>query len=181
MCHKWQSYDDDAEIFPILISISPRPVHFSTYSLKVLLIDANSFEFFCYLRCQSNVWFLRYWVQPTYFLVILDHFFLFYPLTTPKIKILKKWKECLEILSFYTWVPWITIIWCTVPEIWSMTDRIFCHLGQFFCPFTPLKTWKINILNKWRKNLEILSFYTSIPKIMIIYAVLFLRYGVWQM
>ena len=125
-------------------------------------------NFFCYLRCQSNVWFLRYWVQPTYFLVILDHFFLFYPLTTPKIKILKKWKECLEILSFYTWVPWITIIWCTVPEIWSMTDRIFCHLGQFFCPFTPLKTWKINILNKWRKNLEILSFYTSIPKIMII-------------
>ena len=125
-------------------------------------------NFFCYLRCQSNVWFLRYWVQPTYFLVILDHFFLFYPLTTPKTKILKKWKECLEILSFYTWVPWITIIWCTVPEIWSVTDRIFCHLGQFFCHFTPLKTWKINILNKWRKNLEILSFYTSIPKIMTI-------------
>ena len=22
------------------------------------------------------------------------------------------------------------------PEIWSMTDRIFCHLGLFFCLFT---------------------------------------------
>ena len=37
-----------------------------------------------------------------------------------------------------------------------------------FCPFTPLKTWKIKILKKWKKTLEILPFYTSVPKIMII-------------
>ena len=26
----------------------------------------------------------------------------------------------------------MTIIWCIVPEIWSMTDRIFWHFGPFF-------------------------------------------------
>ena len=26
----------------------------------------------------------------------------------------------------------MTIIWCMVPEIWSTTDRIFCHSGPFF-------------------------------------------------
>ena len=28
----------------------------------------------------------------------------------------------------------MTIIWCMVPEISSVTDRIFCHFGLFF-PF----------------------------------------------
>ena len=61
--------------------------------------------------------------------------------TAPKMKILKKWKNHLDISSFYTSVPKIIIIcytvpesfytcpptitirWCTVPEIWSTTDR----------------------------------------------------------
>ena len=114
-----------------------------------------------------------------------------------------------------------------IPEIWSTTDRIFCHFGPFFCtfyltnspknqnfeklkktpgdiiilhkcaknhdhmlycswdmvcdrcncyfsfwaifcPFTPLTAQKIKILKKWKKHLEISSFYTSVPKIMII-------------
>ena len=34
-----------------------------------------------------------------------------------------------------------------------------------FCPFTPLWTQKIKILEKWNKSLETLSFYTSVqPK-----------------
>ena len=40
-----------------------------------------------------------------------------------------------------------------------------------FCPFTPLTARKINIKKKKRKrrkHLEISSFYTSVPKIMII-------------
>ena len=59
-------------------------------------------------------------------------------LTTEKIKILKKWKKPLEILSSYTRVPQIPGIWCMVPEISSATDIIFCYFGLFFCPFTPL-------------------------------------------
>ena len=112
--------------------------------------------------------------------------------------------------------------WCMVPEIWSMTDRSFCHFGHFlpfyppnnpkyqnfekmktsenvlnkctinnnyvmfgswdmmrdrqnflsfwtiFCSFTPLTNQKIKILKNWKKHFEISSFYTSVPKIMII-------------
>ena len=47
---------------------------------------------------------------------------LFTPLTTWKIKISKKWKKHLEILSFYTCVPKIMIRWCIVPEIWCVAD-----------------------------------------------------------
>ena len=33
----------------------------------------------------------------------------------------------------------MTVIWCMVPEIWSATDRTFCHSGLFFAllPFYP--------------------------------------------
>ena len=116
-----------------------------------------------------------------------------------------------------------------VPEIWSVTDRIFCHLGLFlfllppynpknqnfkklkkkppgdiilhkcaknhdhmlycswgmahnrcncyfsfgtiFCPFTPLTAWKIRILKKRKKALEISSFYICAPKIIRWYTV----------
>ena len=57
-------------------------------------------------------------------------------LTTWKIKILKKWKKHLKILSFYTCIPQM-MIWCMVPEIWSTTNRIFCHFGLFFAHLPP--------------------------------------------
>ena len=52
-----------------------------------------------------------------------------------------------------------------------MTDKLFFILGYFlpiYPPPLPLTTWKIKIKIKWKKCLEISSFYTSIPKIMII-------------
>ena len=48
-----------------------------------------------------------------------------------------KKKKQLEILSFYTFAPKMTIIWCMAPEIWSATDRIFCHSGPFFALLPP--------------------------------------------
>ena len=70
-------------------------------------------------------------------LVILGHFLPFYPRKNPKNQNFEKWKNLLETSSFYTCVPKITIIWCMVPEIWSATDRIFCHNGPIFCPPSP--------------------------------------------
>ena len=55
------------------------------------------------------------------------------------------------------------------PDIWSTTERIFLSFWTTFCPFTPLTTQKIEILKKWKNRLEISSFYTSVPKIMIIF------------
>ena len=76
-------------------------------------------------------------------------------LTTEKIKILKKWKKTLEILSFYTRVPQIPGIWCMVPEISSATDIIFCYFGLFFCPFTPLPlTKKMRKGKYWYKKIK---------------------------
>ena len=81
-------------------------------------------------------------------------------------------------ISFYTYIPKITIIWYTVPEIRSETDRIFCHFGPF-CPFTPTQrrksgfwhyeknTWRyyhlIHVYHKWQS-----------------YDATFLRYRAWQ-
>ena len=39
-------------------------------------------------------------------------------------------------------------LWCMVPEIWNVTDRIFFHFGLFFA----LTTRKIKILKNWKKN-----------------------------
>ena len=54
------------------------------------------------------------------------------PLTIQKMKILKKWEKHLDIISFYTCVPKMTIIWCMVPEIWSVTNIFFCQFGPIF-------------------------------------------------
>ena len=52
-----------------------------------------------------DVWFLRYGMQKTGFLVILDCFLPFYPSNNPKNQNFEKWKKHLEILPFYTCVP----------------------------------------------------------------------------
>ena len=59
----------------------------------------------------------------------------------------------LDILSFYTCVPLIKIIWCMVPEIWSLTtDGIFWSSSAIFCPFTPLTPWKMKISKMKKKT-----------------------------
>ena len=53
----------------------------------------------------------------------------------------------------------MTIIWCMVPEIWSVTDIIFCHSGLFFALLPPYGPRKSKFSKKWKKHLKILSFY----------------------
>ena len=82
----------------------------------------------------------------------------FTAILTPEIKIWKKCKKHLGILSFYTCVPLIKTIWCMDPEIWSSTDRIFLSWWTIFCPFAsplPPNSRKITIWKKWKRHLEI--------------------------
>ena len=73
-----------------------------------------------------------------YFLSFWTVFCPFTPLTTRKIKLLKKWKKNLTMSSFYTNVPKIIIICYTVPEIQCMTDVILIfHFGLFFTLLPP--------------------------------------------
>ena len=105
--------------------------------------------------------------------IIFCHFRPFFALLChywpQKLKFAINAKKALEILSFYTCVPLIKIIWCMVPEIWSSTGKFFlsswanffCHLGQFFVllSFSFLKISKMKknpgdiiILHKCTKN-----------------------------
>ena len=75
------------------------------------------------------------------------------PLKTPKIKIFEKWKNLLEISSFYIHAPKITIIWYIVSEMQSEIDKCFCHFGPFFALLSPpLLILNIKILKKNEKN-----------------------------
>ena len=100
------------------------------------------------------------------------------PLTIQNMKILKKWKKHFDILSFYTCVPKMTIIWCMVPEIWSVTDIIFCQFGPFF-PFHTLTIWIIKILkNSHKRNKHTWAYnFTLVCQKLWSYAILFRRHG----
>ena len=98
----------------------------------------------------------------------------FTPLTAWKIKINKKnEKKHLKISSFYKSIPKIMIIFCTVPEIWWVTNVIVIfHFGLIFALYPPplpphphpnspktQKRWKktpedIIILHKYTKNYD---------------------------
>ena len=99
----------------------------------------------------------------TYFFVIWGGYWSFAPLLTSKIKIWKKFKKHQEILSFYTCVPLIKIIH-TLDMMYGSWDIKFNRQNYFvilgiFLPF---------FFKNEKKPLEISSFYTSVPKIIII-------------
>ena len=75
----------------------------------------------------------------------------FSPSQPRKSKFWKNEKKYLEMSSFYTSVPKITIIWCMLPEIWSAADINFVILNHFL-PFTPLLTLKIEIWKNCKKK-----------------------------
>ena len=88
----------------------------------------------------------------------------FTSLTVWKIKNLKKWKNTSRYHHFTYVYQKIMIRWYTVPEIWCVRDVIvISHFGLFFYPPKSQKKMK-----KWKKCLEISSFYICAPKIMII-------------
>ena len=81
---------------------------------------------------------MKYEAWQTECFVILDHFLPFNPLTTEKIKVLKKWKKCFEIL--------IILQMCTINDNrmlygpWDVEHdgQDFLSLWAIFCPFTTL-------------------------------------------
>ena len=68
-------------------------------------------------------------------------------------------------------VQWSAKIASCWPCSWDMAHDIWnCYFSfrTIFCPFTPITARKMKISQKWKKHLEISSFYTSAPKLMII-------------
>ena len=87
-----------------------------------------------------DVCFLRYGAWWTKFLSFWTIFFTTIPLTAQKIRILKKWRKHLEISSFYTSVPKITILFLDMVH-----NGCTCYFSfwAIFCPFTSLAARKI--------------------------------------
>ena len=67
------------------------------------------------------------------------------------------------------------IICHTVPEIWCVTNVIVIFHFGLFSPFTPVTAQEIKIKKKKRKKRLEISFYKSVPKIMIKHTVLEIR------
>ena len=75
----------------------------------------------------TDIFFLPFWTI----------FCVFIPLTTQKIKILKKGKKAWRYHNFtHVYVKWQNGL-----SFWTL-----------FCPFTPLTIWKIKILKKWNEK-----------------------------
>ena len=132
------------------------------------------------IKWQSyDAWFLRYEVWLTKCLVNLDRFLPLNPLNNPKNQNFEKLeKTSADIIIFHmctkNYDQMLYSFWDTV------RDRCNCYLFRaIFCPFIPLTAPKIKILKKWKKSLEISSFYISVSKIMTRW-LRFLRNGVWR-
>ena len=54
----------------------------------------------------------------------------------------------------------MTIMWCIIPEIWCMTNRIFCHFGRYY-HFTHVyhKWWSYDVwlLRNWAQQIELFA------------------------
>ena len=90
----------------------------------------------------------------------------FCPVTTQKIKILKKKKKNSgryyhfkhEYHKWKSYDVWFLRYVAQQMEFFLILD----HFLPFYTP-SPLTTQRIKLLKKWKKRLEISSFYTSVP------------------
>ena len=99
---------------------------------------------------------------------ILDNFLPLTPLTAQNIKISRKLKKRLDIIILHKCTKnHQYMLYCSLD---MARDRCNCYLSfwAIFCPFISLTAQKMKISMKWIKCLKILSFYTIVPKIMII-------------
>ena len=88
----------------------------------------------------------------------------------------RKWKKCLELLSFHTYINENHMIYGS----WNIRcdGQKFFSFWAIFCTFSPLTTWKIKVL-KLKKHLEILSLTHVYHKWQSVDE-WFLRYEAWQ-
>ena len=96
--------------------------------------------------------------------IIFCHSGLVFPLLphlwTQKIKILKKWKKDLKILSLTNMND--SHIMYSFSDM-ECTGQNFLSFWTIFCPPHPPDNPKIKILKNWKNQLEMLSFYICVP------------------
>ena len=82
----------------------------------------------------------------------------FIPVTNWKTKILKNenttWRYYHFIQVYHKWNSY---------DVWFLRYGVCDRQKTVLGTFTPLTTWQIKVLNKFKKHLEILSFYICVP------------------
>ena len=165
---------------PFYLPNSPKNENFKKRKEK------NTWGYHHFTQVHQKAWsydllFLRYGAWRTLMLFfILGNFLPFYPPNSPKNENFKKLKKPLEISSFNTkCTKNHDMSWCS----WDTAcDRCNCYFSfwAIFCPFTPLPAQKIKISKKkWKQTLEI-HHLTQVHQKSWSYALLFLRYGMWE-
>ena len=122
-----------------------------------------------YHKWQSyDIWFFRYEVQQTKIFVILDRFLPFCLPNNPKNQNFEKLKKApRDIIILHKCTKTHDhMLYCSLD---MPRNGFTCYFSfwAIFYPFTSLTSPKNQNLEKVKKNLEISSFYNTVPKIMI--------------
>ena len=133
--------------FTPLPSNSPKNENFKKWKK---LLDISSL-YICVpkLRSAAEIWHMTH--------VIIFNFGLFFallPSNSPKNQNFKKWEKSLKISSFYIRALEIMIRWCTVSEIWCVTDVIV--IFHFVLLFNSPKNHNGKEMGKMSGNIIIL-------------------------
>ena len=115
-----------------------------------------------------DVWFFRYGAWRTEFFAILDQFSHFCPPNNPKKS--KFWKSEKNTWRYYHFTQMYQNSWHTLHCSWdTMPDRCNSYFlfWAILYSLTPITTQKLKISKKWKKRLEISSFYIRVTKIKI--------------
>ena len=159
--HKWKSYNvwflryGVQHFGPFLTHFWP---HYWPWKLKFGKNIKKPGDIIFLYMCTVNedhtmyeVWFMRYKGRETDFFVSFGPFLALWPSNKPKNQNLKKWKQHLDISSFYTCVPQIKSydVWFLRYETWQ---TIFCHFGQVFVLLPRKVPKKLKFWKKIKKN-----------------------------
>ena len=115
------------------------------YHLVSECIILHHVTYFYHTWQSYDLRFQRYGSQQTKVFVILDHFLSFYPVTTKKIRTLKKQKQKQKetpadiiTLVYHKWQSNAILFLSCSWNIWHMSDVFyFFHFGIFFTPLPP--------------------------------------------
>ena len=133
-------------------------------------IAGNIIILHVYQKPQSyEIQFLRYRVRQSFWAIFCP--FTPPPLTTQKIKLLKNEKQSWRYYHFtHAYHKWKSYdVWFLRYGVWQTEFFLILeHFLHFYPssphpPSPPLTAQRIKILKKWKKTLEISSFYTSVP------------------
>ena len=178
MYHKWQSYDvwflryqvQHTKFFLILDHSLPCYPPYNPENQNIEKMRNSPGDIIILHKCTINDNHIRNgsWDMECdrRIFVILDYFLPFYPPNNPGNQNIEKMKQLsghiivLHMCRYYKWQSYAILFLKYEP----LQTEFLCHFGPFF-PFYPTNNPIIRILKKWKRLLEITSFYTVVSEI----------------